>query len=172
MRTEQNFKVQKLKNEITELVDKENRLWFQRSKVLQATQGDRNSKYFHSQSTQRRRKNTIQKLRSINGQWSSNNDEVAEIIIGYFQEFYSSGNQALCDAATESIEKVINLDLNNQLEQDFTTWEVQKAVKEMAPLKAQGPDGMPPLFYQHYQGTIGNNVTQSVLHFLNFYGEY
>ena len=34
MRTEQNFKVQKLKNEITELVDKENRLWFQRSKVL------------------------------------------------------------------------------------------------------------------------------------------
>ena len=63
---------------------------------------------------------------------------------------------------------MINLDLNNQLEQDFTTWEVQKAVKEMAPLKAPGLDRMPPLFCQHYWGTIGNDVTQSILHFLNF----
>ena len=38
----------------------------------------------------------------------------------------------------------------------------------MAPLKAPGPDGMPPLFYQHYWGTIGNDITKSVLHFLNF----
>ena len=167
MRTGQNFKIQRLKQEITELMDKENRLWFQRSKVLWATQGDRNSKYFHSRATQRRRKNTIQKLRSTNGQWSSSNDEVAEILIGYFQDLYTSANQDSCDAATESIEKVINSSLNNQLEQEFAAWEVQKAIKEMAPLKAPGPDGMPPLFYQHYWGTIGNDVTQSVLHFLN-----
>ena len=37
----------------------------------------------------------------------------------------------------------------------------------MAPLKAPGPNGMPPLFYQHYWDTIGNDVTHSVLHFLN-----
>ena len=52
MRTGQNFKIQRLMGEITELMDKENRLWFQRSKVLWATQGDRNSKYFHSRATQ------------------------------------------------------------------------------------------------------------------------
>ena len=66
-----------------------------------------------------------------------------------------------------SIEKIISSDLNNQLEQEFTAWEVQKAIKEMAPLKAPSPDEMPPLFYQHYWSTIGNDVTQSVLHFLN-----
>ena len=66
-----------------------------------------------------------------------------------------------------SIEKIISSNLNNQLEQEFTVWEVQKAIKEMAPLKAPGPNGMPPLFYQHYWNTIGNDVTQSVLHFLN-----
>ena len=149
------------------LVDKEHRLWFQRSKVLWATQGDRNSKYIHSRATQRKRKNTIQKLQSTNGQWSSSSEEVTEILIGYFQELYTSANQAPCDTTTESIEKVINPDLNNQLAHDFTAWEVQKAIKEMAPLKAPGPDGMPPLFYQHYWDTIGNDVTHSVLHFLN-----
>ena len=66
-----------------------------------------------------------------------------------------------------SIEKIISSDLNNQLEQEFTAWEVQKARKEMAPLKALSPDGMPPLFYHHYWNTIGNDVTQFVLHFLN-----
>ena len=66
-----------------------------------------------------------------------------------------------------SIAKVISSNLNNQLAQDFTTWEVQKAIKEMAHLEALGLDGMPLLFYQHYWGTIGNDVTQFVLHFLN-----
>ena len=140
-------------------MDKENRLWFQRSKVLWAKQGDRNSKYFHSQATQRWRKNTIQKLRSSSGQWKSNNTEVAEILIGYFQELYISANQTPCDATTMSIEKIISPDLNNQLEQEFTAWEVQKEIKEMAPLKAPSPNGMPPLFYQHYWSTIGNDVT-------------
>ena len=51
--TGQNFRIQKLKNEISVLVYKENRLWFQRLKVLWATQGGRNSKYFHSRATQR-----------------------------------------------------------------------------------------------------------------------
>ena len=51
MCTGQNFKIQQIKREITMLVDKEHRLWFQRSKVLWATKGDRNSKYFHSRAT-------------------------------------------------------------------------------------------------------------------------
>ena len=51
MRTGQNFKRQQIKKEITVLVDKEHRLWFQRAKVLWATKGDRNSKYFHSRAT-------------------------------------------------------------------------------------------------------------------------
>ena len=105
MRTGQNFKIQQIKREITMLVDKEHRLWFQRAKVLWATKGDRNSKYFHSRATQRKRKNSIQKLRSTNGQWSSSSEGVTEILIGYFQELYTSANQVPCDTATEAIEK-------------------------------------------------------------------
>ena len=37
----------------------------------------------------------------------------------------------------------------------------------MAPLKALGPDGMPPLFYQHYWELVGKDITNSVLSFLN-----
>ena len=37
----------------------------------------------------------------------------------------------------------------------------------MAPLKAPGPDGMPPLFYQHFWGLVDKDVTSSILSWLN-----
>lgn len=38
----------------------------------------------------------------------------------------------------------------------------------MYPLKSPGPNGMPPLFFQHSWPTVGNLVTKTVLDFLNF----
>ena len=37
-----------------------------------------------------------------------------------------------------------------QLTGDFLEAEVVTALKHMAPMKVPGPDGMPPLFYQHF----------------------
>lgn len=37
----------------------------------------------------------------------------------------------------------------------------------MVPLKALGPDGMPPLFYQHFWSTVDKDVTSSILSWLN-----
>ena len=45
--------------------------------------------------------------------------------------------------------------------------EVDVAIKEMAPLKALGPDGMPPLFYQTYWLNMEMEVHQAVLSSLN-----
>ena len=48
MRTRNNQQVLVLQKEIAEMVDKENKLWFQRAKVMWAKFGDRDSKFFHS----------------------------------------------------------------------------------------------------------------------------
>ena len=37
----------------------------------------------------------------------------------------------------------------------------------MAPLKALGPDGMPPLVYQHFWPTMQHDVTSAILSWLN-----
>ena len=37
----------------------------------------------------------------------------------------------------------------------------------MAPLKSLGPDGMPPIIYQHYWSLVGNDVIEDILCFLN-----
>ena len=40
--------------------------------------------------------------------------------------------------------------MNDELLAEFTREEMVLALKKMEPLKASGPDGLPPLFFQHY----------------------
>ena len=58
--------------------------------------------------------------------------------------------------------------MNEQLIKEFQPSEVFQALKQIYHLKGPGPDGMPPLFYQHFWPTMGNVVTKTVLDFLNF----
>ena len=162
-----NFKVPELKKEIIDLVDKENRIWFQRSKVLWAAHDDKNSKFFHCRATQRTRKNSILKIMNDVGIWSSNNEDVAETLIAYFQAFFTSANLPHCEATIDFINRVINNEMNDQLSLEFQNWEVQQVIKQMAPLRAPSLDGMPPLFYQHYWNLISKDVSQFVLTFRN-----
>ena len=49
----------------------------------------------------------------------------------------------------------------------FTKEEVEVALKQMAPLKAPDPDGMPPIFFQHYWDSIGDDIVKAILFYLN-----
>ena len=57
--------------------------------------------------------------------------------------------------------------MNAVLNASFREDEVKEALKQMAPLKAPGLDGMPLLFYQHFWGVVDNDVTNSVPSWLN-----
>ena len=56
-------------------------------------------------------------------------------------------------------------DMNRQLLAEFSKGVVKLALNQMAPLKAPGLDGMPPLFYQHYWDLVGKEITTSVISF-------
>ena len=57
--------------------------------------------------------------------------------------------------------------MNNLLCAEFLESEVGATLYQMSPLKAPGLDGMPPLFYQHFWGSINNDVTSFILSWLN-----
>ena len=62
---------------------------------------------------------------------------------------------------------MITKEVNSKLSSKFTHLEVKQTINQMAPLKGPGPDGMPPLFYQHYWNLIGDGISNTVLHYLN-----
>lgn len=48
--------------------------------------------------------------------------------------------------------------INSSLLRNFNAQEVEKELQQMHPLKAPGPNGMPPLFYQHFWPTVKSIV--------------
>ena len=76
-----NYRIRDIKKEIDVLLDRENRMWLQRSKVLWAAQGDKNSRFFHSKATKRCRKNFIEKIRNSDRVWNSDREEVKEFVV-------------------------------------------------------------------------------------------
>ena len=67
----------------------------------------------------------------------------------------------------ECVPNVITNEMNALLSRKFEVHEVEVALQQMAPLKAPGLDGMPPLFYQNFWGTVSHDVTSSILIWLN-----
>lgn len=54
-------------------------------------------------------------------------------------------------------------DMNIMLNAAYTWGEIAMALKQMDPLKALGPNGLPPIFFQHYWGVTGNDVMKTVI---------
>ena len=129
--------------------------------------GDRNTKFFQSKASQRCRHNYITKLYDSTGRWCTRQSQVNDTILGFYRELFTSVNLENLADVVEVIPQVVTESMNDTLTRAFTIQEVEVAMKKMAPLKAPGPDGMPPLFYQSYWSLVFSDVSQSILHYLN-----
>ncbi|XP_075658987.1 uncharacterized protein LOC142628835 [Castanea sativa] len=77
--------INSLRREINDLLDCEEIFWHQRSRVLWYGHGDRNTKYFHSKASQRKKKNSISGLWDESGNWCDSNESIAATAISYFE---------------------------------------------------------------------------------------
>ena len=102
-------------------------------------------------------------MEDANGELCSDEDGVANILIGYYQQLFTSSNPAIIEVVVDQIPRSINDEMNGELLAEFTKEEMVVALKQMDPLKASGPDGLPPFFFQHYWHAVGDDVTEAML---------
>ena len=159
--------VLKLKREISDLLRKEEKMWKQRSRALWLHEGDKNTRYFHSRATHRYRRNKICELRNSEGLMCTKEEEIAQILTNFYQDLFTSANPCNMDQAMVDIPCAVTTEMNIMLQEVYTRDEVDRAVFQMEALKAPGPDGLSPLFFQHYWNIIGDEVSAAVLNCLN-----
>ncbi|XP_075492592.1 uncharacterized protein LOC142530656 [Primulina tabacum] len=142
--------IQRLEKEVELLSSNEEIYWKQRSKANWMAYGDQNSKYFHACASRRRARNLISGLVSSHRDWCTDKSSMAEIVLDYFSNLFMSTNPSshVTSQAIEHIVPKLNEDMNATLCAKFSTEEVRKALFDMHPDKALGPDGMSAFFFQ------------------------
>ena len=159
--------LRKTRIELNRWLDKEAEMWRQRARKNWFQCGDRNTKFFHAKALDRQSKNHIDGIFYGNGVWHEDEVEIAGIFVDYYTCLFSSSSPMDFEETLHAIEPKVSREMNADLSREFHEGEVRKALKQMYPLKAPGPDGMPPLFYQHFWSTCSRVLCNTVLAFLN-----
>ncbi|XP_024172006.1 uncharacterized protein LOC112178017 [Rosa chinensis] len=90
-----------------------------------------------------------------------------EIILRYYEKLFTSSVPTLGEGDLSFVTNILSDEENTRLNSEIKEEEVYKALKQMHPSKAPGPDGFSPAFYQQFWDVVGSDVVEAVRQFLN-----
>ena len=162
--------IRSLRNPRIELncwMDKEDDMWRQRSRISWLQSGDRNTRFFYEKASARYKNNLIKGLMDENGRWLEGDEYVEKLMLQYYEMLFTSSDHVEFEEILDAVQHKVTPRMNQVIVKEFSKVEAKNAIKQMYHLKSLGPDGMPPLFYQHFWPNIGGVVTSTFLDFPN-----
>lgn len=138
-----------------------------RSRINWLKWGDKNSKYFHATTVQRRQRNRIVMLKNEQNEWCQDPIQLKEMTAKYFKELYTSTGQRNFQPVINQISSIVKEEMNQGLIEEVTLQEVTTTTFQLGALKAPGPDGLCGKFYQHHWKDIHEEVFREVKSFFN-----
>ncbi|GAV78933.1 hypothetical protein CFOL_v3_22398, partial [Cephalotus follicularis] len=75
---------------LNELLEREETLCKQRSRITWLREGDRSTAFFHSKATLRKKKNFIRGLMQEDGRWVRSEKDITNLATSYFIEIFTS----------------------------------------------------------------------------------
>lgn len=149
-----------LQKEYTETLKQEDVFWYQKSRSKWIMDGDRNTKYYHSKTVIRRRRNKIITLRDGNGNWLENQEQLRDFVGNFYRELFieERDNRDFTDSGASF--PCLDDDIRERLNLNFSREEIDRAIFEMGPVTAPGEDGLPACFYQQNWEIIGDKVLE------------
>ncbi|XP_021757503.1 uncharacterized protein LOC110722546 [Chenopodium quinoa] len=153
----------KLRRDLDEILEREEMIWYQKSRIAWLKDGDRNTTFFHLSTIVRRWKNKVAALKNNEGQWLHDKLDIQENIVEYFTHLFTEeGEPEYFDVTSDIFPELSSNDWST-LTKYYTRTEIDLVVNEMATLKAPGPDGFQVLFYKKNWDLISVTVYNTIL---------
>nr|KYP56167.1 hypothetical protein KK1_002404 [Cajanus cajan] len=152
------LKLEQKNNPYLENLSKE--LWAQYEEILSRCKwlemGDCNTKYFHSTTIIRRRKNRILKLKNDGGIWIENKKNL-ELVTNFYKNLFKDPGVFTPFCLTGTFPE-LSSDDKKSLDDTFSDLEIMAAIQRMGGLKEPRPGGFQAIFYQTQRKTIGKSL--------------
>ncbi|XP_061352758.1 uncharacterized protein LOC133297608 [Gastrolobium bilobum] len=132
--------------------------WYQRSRTDWIRFGDRNTKFFHSATVARRRRNRIDALQNDVGDWIADPSLLMSMAVEYYDNLYKEDiplrpNFPIRNKFPEMERRVMMA-----LESCPSSQEIKGVVFSMGPFKAPGVDGLHSIFFQSQWDVVESSV--------------
>ncbi|VFQ69366.1 unnamed protein product [Cuscuta campestris] len=129
-------------------LNKEVDFWKQKANIKWMSEGDCNSKFFHSFVKSKRRKLAIKTIHDDQGNILTTQEDICREAIHYFSNCYTTVTQSDETIISQFIDQVID-DRDNQLICSIPSEaEIYKAIMNLNPDSAAGPDGFNGYFFR------------------------
>lgn len=152
---------QTLLTQVDERGKQEEFLWRQKSRIRWLKEGERNTKFFHSTTIQRRMNNTISHMQNSQGDKLEKQEDIEKELINHFKTVHQeqpTDKQSAINDILYHIPKLITEEHNKLLLRPVTIMEVEEASNQLKAGKAPGPDGFTSNLYHHFWDLIKADV--------------
>ncbi|KAL0796652.1 hypothetical protein Bca101_068029 [Brassica carinata] len=132
----------------------EKEYWRTKSRVLWLRADDRNTRFFHLKTKQRRSFNRITTICDDTEKVWTSEEKIQKIFINYFIDLYSLNADRSTEEITKHLKPKVTEEMNKDLTRPVTEDELFQTLRQMDREKAPGPDGLNPGFFKDHWETI------------------
>lgn len=121
-------KLREAERELEKLLEEEEKYWNYRSREIWLKWGDRNTKWFHTRATHRKRINKIQGIFYEGNNWVEEENRIGEIATEYYSKLFQSSlpNQEAIDKTLQGFEAKISHAQSEVLDRPFSREDILK----------------------------------------------
>ena len=156
------------KRNLNELLQRQEIMWRQRSRVEWLKERDLNTSFFHGRATTRKKKIHISRIKKENGQWTYRDKNIEEVARDYFHTLFATSHPTDVEEALLGVGTKVTEYMNQFLTLPYTALEIKETLFQMASTKAPGQDGPQPYSTKNMLEIAGEDIIiRACLHFLN-----